>query len=153
MSANSLGLCVLGLGNPLMGDDGIGVIVARRLRQLEIKGARVFEAGTPGYGLFDVFAEEKRVVFIDAVDSGSRPGSVDWIDPQAVMADQARQSLHQVGLADVLSLLDMEQNEPWVRVIGIQPQQINVGAEISDELNGKLVDITETTLSMIKSIV
>ncbi len=153
MSANSLGLCVLGLGNPLMGDDGIGVVVARRLRELEIKGARVFEAGTPGYGLFDVFAEEKRVVFIDAVDSGSSPGSVDWVDPQAVIEDKARQSLHQVGLADVLSLLDMAQNKPWVRVIGIQPQQINVGVEISEELNGKLVDITETTLAMIKSIV
>ncbi len=153
LPTSALELYVLGLGNPLMGDDGIGVVIARKLRNHKISGTKVFEAGTPGYGLTDTLMSKRRVVFIDAVDSGSAPGSVFWVDPDSIMSDWNRQSLHQVGLADVMSLMMVQEKDPWVRIIGIQPQRIAAGSNISDALNQQLPDMTKKIVSMIKSVV
>ena len=136
-----------------MGDDGIGVIIARKLRNHKISGTKVFEAGTPGYSLMDTLLSKRRVVFIDAVDGGCSPGSVFWVDPDSILADWNRQSLHQVGLADVMSLITAEEKDPWVRIIGIQPHKISVGSEISHALSQQLPDMTKKIVSMIKSVV
>ncbi len=136
-----------------MGDDGIGVVIARKLRNHKISGTKVFEAGTPGYGLMDTLHSKRRVVFIDAVDGGSSPGSVFWVDPDSIVADWNRQSLHQVGLADVMSLLSAEEKDPWVRIIGIQPYRITGGSDISDALTQQLPEMTKKIVSMIKSVV
>src|SRR3990172_8632234 len=98
-------LLVLGLGNQLMSDDGVGVVVARRLQSWPMSGVRVVAAGTPGFDLADILAAQARVLFIDAVDAGRAPGAVFWVEPESIMRDWGRQSLHQVGLADVLSLM------------------------------------------------
>lgn len=143
------GLLVLGLGNQLMGDDAIGVVVARRLRKRPMSGVSIAAGGTPGYGLLDMLPTHRGVVFIDAVDAGRAPGAVFWVEPESILRERHRQSLHQVGLADVLALMAVAGEMPWVRIIGVQPQYIGAGAKISGALRRRLPIITGKTAEMI----
>ena len=144
------GPLVVGLGNPLMGDDGIGVTVARDLRFRRSIGAPVIEAGTPGFGLLELLMDERPVVFIDAVDAGRTPGSVFWVDPDKVAGEALPYSLHQVTLADVIELLEATGTRADIRIIGIQPEKIGVGFDLSDVLEDRLSEIIATTETMLR---
>jgi len=144
-------LAVFGIGNQLMGDDGIGVLVARRLSRQSLAGVEVIEAGAPGFGLMDMIAPRSEAIFIDAVDAGLSPGSVFWVDPAAIVAYRSRQSLHQVGLADILSLMEVAGGAARVRIIGIQPERVGAAADITDSLRRRLPVITDRAADMIKA--
>ncbi len=144
------GPLVVGLGNPLMGDDGIGVTVARDLRFHRSIGAPVIEAGTPGFGLIELLTDERPVVFIDAVDAGRTPGSVFWVDPNEVAGETLRYSLHQVTLADVIDLLKVTGAQADIKIIGIQPEKIGAGFNLSDVLEDRLSEIIATTETMLR---
>ncbi len=144
-------LLVLGLGNQLMSDDGIGVVVARRLQRRPMAGVRVVAAGTPGFELADTLAAQSRVIIIDAVDDGRTPGSVFWVEPESIMSDLNRQSLHQVGLGDVLALMAVVGRMPWVGIIGVQPMLIEAGPRLSAPLRRRLPIITTNAVGMVES--
>jgi hydrogenase maturation protease len=143
---------VIGLGNPLMGDDGIGVVVARDLQARAAVGALVVEAGTPGFGLVDVLTEDRTLIFIDAVDAGAKPGSVFWVDPADLIDESHRLSLHQITLRDVLELLGQDRLRSRVKIIGIQPHDLGAGIGLSGELDASLADIIAATESMINEV-
>lgn len=144
---------VFGIGNQLMSDDGIGVIVARRLMEQGLAFAEIIDAGTPGYSLIDMMAPADRVVFIDAIYAGREPGSVFWVDPERVMQPHSRQSLHQISLSDVLSLLKVAGSRTDVRIIGIQPERTDPAESISSALNSRLGAITDEVGAMIRQLV
>ncbi len=144
------GPLVVGLGNPLMGDDGIGVTIARDLRFRRSIDAPVIEAGTPGFGLIELLPDERSVVFIDAVDGGRTPGSVFWGDPDEIGVEALRRSLHQVTLADVMELLQAPGVRPDIKIIGIQPDKIGAGLDLSEALEDRLPEIVATTETMLK---
>ena len=144
------GPLVVGLGNPLMGDDGIGVTVARDLRFRRCISAPVIEAGTPGFGLIELLTDERPVVFIDAVDAGRTPGSVFWVDPNEVAGETLRYSLHQVTLADVIDLLKATGAKADIKIIGIQPEKIGAGLDLSEALADRLPEIIESTETMLR---
>jgi len=143
------GLLVLGLGNQLMSDDAIGVVVARRLLKWPISGVSIAAGGTPGYGLLDLLSTHHGVVFIDAVDAGNASGAVFWVEPESILRERNRQSLHQVGLADVLALMAVAGEMPWVRIIGVQPQHIGAGTKLSGALRRRLPIITSKAAEMV----
>jgi len=149
-SQTTEGPLVVGLGNPLMGDDGIGVTVARDLRFRDSIGVPVIEVGTPGFGLIELLTTERPVVFIDAVDAGRRPGSVFWVHPGEVAGEVLRHSLHQVTLADVIELLEAAGAGADIKIIGIQPEKIGAGFNLSDALEDRLPEIIATTETMVR---
>jgi hydrogenase maturation protease len=146
-------LLVLGVGNPLMGDDGIGLVVARALQRRGITGVEIVEAGTPGFGLIDMLSSVREAVLIDAVDAGCAPGAVFWVDPAEVTARWKRQSLHQVGLGDVVSLMAVADRDTSIRIIGIQPGAIGHSDELSRELQLRLRAITGQAAEMVSGLV
>jgi hydrogenase maturation protease len=100
---------VLGVGNPLIGDDGIGPVVVSRLRNERLPaGVELIDAGTSAFTVFDVVTGGRDVILIDAVQiAGGRPGTVVELDltPAAAMRHGApRFSLHEVDLAGVFAL-------------------------------------------------
>jgi hydrogenase maturation protease len=140
---------VVGLGNPLMGDDGIGITVVRNLRSRCGIGARIVEAGTPGFGLIDLLVEDRTVIFIDAVDGGSDPGSVFWVNPAEIAGESTRFSLHQITLKDVLDLLGETRLRSRMKIIGIQPQYVGVGVGLSQSLENKMGEIISAAEAMV----
>ena len=150
MSVPVKDILILGIGNPLMGDDGAGIEAIEMLKKKELPaGVSVQEAGVPGWGLPSWFEGHSKVILVDAVQMGARPG--DWKrfranDLHLVMEDGAL-SLHQPDLACGLTLAQALDLLPADLVLyGIEPAQITAGAAISPEVQSTLSDIVENIM-------
>lgn len=78
---------VIGLGNDLMGDDAIGILAARSLKEQVSETADVVESSLHGAALLDIFVGYRRAIVIDAIHTGTRPpGSIFDIDPATLTA-------------------------------------------------------------------
>ena len=147
---------VLGIGNPLMGDDGVGIRVVEMLAQKELPpGVKVEEAGLPGWGLPSWFEGQSKVILVDAVQMGQKPGT--WKrfpsgELQVVMEDGAL-SLHQPDLACGLALSQALDLLPQNLVLyGIQPAEVSAGTALSPEVHASLQDILESILNEVAKV-
>ncbi len=121
---------VLGLGNVLLGDDGIGAAALARLsRNYRVPpGVKLEDGGTLGLSLLDLIAEAERVILVDAVRAEAAPGTLVRIDGDDVMdAVRDRLSPHQVGVADVLDAARLINRYPSVvTLIGLVPEALDL---------------------------
>ena len=147
------GVVVLGLGNVLMQDEGIGVHLVNLLAEkYEFDPAiQLIDGGTTGTDLLPYFDQNKRIMILDAVDFGKEAGHVDVILNEDIMARfKSKLSLHHLGLSDVLStlrLLDIEPDE--ICLIGMQPSKMELGLEPTDDVRPhfrKALEIIQTKL-------
>ena len=122
---------MLGLGNVLLGDDGIGAAAVDRLeRDYHIPPeVRLVEGGTLGLSLLDEIAQARHVILVDAVATDSPPGSLVRLDGSDVMdAVRERLSVHQVGVADLLNAARLIGRYPAsVVLLGLVPGSIRLG--------------------------
>ena len=97
---------VLGLGNPILTDDGIGIKVVRAARACCRAGEVAFaEASVGGLRLLDVLEGYERVIIVDAIQMpGRRPGEVFWLSAPELCASLHSGSSHDLSLAGALSL-------------------------------------------------
>lgn len=94
---------ILGIGNLLMGDEGIGVLAARHLEQAGLGGrAIVMDGGTGGFHLLGCFTEHKRVILIDAALDGRQPGTVSLLHPRFARDFPKCLGAHDIGLRDLV---------------------------------------------------
>ena len=135
-------ILILGLGNPLLGDEGIGVRVIEELKKHRLPdGVSVVDGGTSGLGLVSLMEGRDRVIVVDAADMGRPPGSVVSFTREEIKLEtgEALFSLHQVGLAEALALADALQVTPnELTIIGVQPLSMEPGAELSPEGEGAI---------------
>jgi len=122
---------VLGLGNVLLGDDGIGAAALDALeRDYRIPPeVRLVEGGTLGLSLLDEIAEARHVILVDAVATDAPPGTLVRLDGAEVMdAVRDRLSVHQVGVADLLNAARLIGRYPAsVVLLGLVPDLIGLG--------------------------
>lgn len=128
-------LLVLGLGNVILGDDGLGAAAVARLesRYRIPAGVRLEDGGTLGLALLDMIAEARNVILVDAVRTGDPPGTLVRIDGDDVMdAVRDRLSPHQVGVADLLDVARLMDCYPaTVTLLGLTPENIELSVERS----------------------
>lgn len=138
---------VLGVGNILLSDEGIGVRVVEAFqhRYAVPEGVEVVDGGTAGIDLLDLLAEHEHVIVVDAVSSGEAPGSVVRLAGDAVPAFfRARISPHQLGISDVLGALRLLDQQPSELVlIGIVPASLEMGLALSPPLAARLDELVE----------
>jgi hydrogenase maturation protease len=139
MQASSDGkrLLVIGVGNMLRGDDGVGVRVAQALAERPLpEHVTVLDGGTEGLDLLFHLEEADRVILIDAAQMGRPPGEakVFGTDRLAEAADIGFSSTHGFGIAEVLALGRSLGIEPHVTVVGIQPEDACVRDGLSESL-------------------
>ena len=122
---------MLGLGNVLLSDDGIGAAAIARLeRGYRIPlGVRLIEGGTLGLSLLDEIAEADHVILVDAVAADAPPGSLIRLDGDEVTdAVRDRLSVHQVAVADLLNAARLIGRYPdSVILLGLVPGAIALG--------------------------
>ncbi len=135
---------VIGLGNILLGDDGIGVHVVRQLAANPGKapGLRPLDGGTLGFRLMDVFAHSDAILLVDAAELGEPPGAVRLLERDALnrhVRRAGRVSAHEAGLVDLLTLARLEGHSPsHLALLGIQPERIDWGETLSVPLSHAL---------------
>ena len=125
------GVLVLGLGNVLCGDDGVGVaIVHRLLAEYEIpEGVEVLDGGTLGMSLLSLVSDTEDLVLVDAVRADAPPGTLVVVEGDDVVPTVSeRLSPHQVGVADVLAAARFLDRYPRrVVVLGVVPETLELG--------------------------
>ena len=147
---------VLGAGNILLSDEGIGVRVVEALQQRYRvpEEVEVLDGGTCGMDLLDVIAGRDRLILVDAVDTGSPPGTVVRLeDDQIPAVFRTRSSPHQLGLPDVLALLRLLEAAPArVTVIGVQPASLDIGLELTPPIAERLDVLVEMVAGELAAI-
>ena len=129
---------VIGLGNPLMGDDGLGLVVLDELRTGYAMPPEVelVDGGTWGMNLLPVIEDADELILIDAIDVGAAPGTPVKLERYALPRYLATKiSPHQVDLRDVLALAELRGTLPPNTVaFGLQPDSIELRNSLSDRL-------------------
>jgi hydrogenase maturation protease len=136
------GCAVIGLGNPLMGDDGFGLVALARLRdEWMLDGVELADGGTWGMSLLPLIEDADRVVLLDAIASGAEPGDVVVLERERLPIYLTRKlSPHQVDMRDVLATAEWRGKLPAETVaIGVEPSVVTMGLELSPEVE-KAVD-------------
>lgn len=138
---------VIGVGNLLLKDEGVGVHVAQELQKKPLPSqVEVLDGGVAGMGLLDFFPEAGKVLLIDAVDMNLHPGAVVRFTPEEVRAKEGglRFSSHDIGLLEVLDVAKvLHQRPPEVVIIGIQPKEISWGMELTSEVQAAVAKAVE----------
>ncbi|MBT9386267.1 hydrogenase maturation protease [Pseudooceanicola sp. CBS1P-1] len=143
---------VLGLGNTLLGDDGIGVRVAEALLAQRAPGLRAIDGGTMGFRLADTLARSAACICVDAADLGAAPGTVRQLsleDLTARFATGGRSSAHEAGLLDLLGLVRLEGRlPPHLAIVAIQPAVLDWGETLSPVVAAALPRACEMVLQI-----
>jgi hydrogenase maturation protease len=147
---------ILGLGNILLQDEGVGVRVVEQLqRQYRIAGTvEVLDGGTAGMSLLEHIRNRDHLIVVDAVRTGQAPGTVITLCGEEVPAFfQSRVSPHQMGLADTLGVLDLMGEKPAeVTVIGVEPRDLDVGLELSDLVSTRVDELVIRLVGKLRSL-
>jgi len=94
---------ILGVGNLLMGDEGVGVAAIRRLEQNGLAAhAELVDGGTSGFHLLGLFRDQPRIILIDATTDGQPPGTVSLIHPRYASDFPPTLTAHDIGLKDLI---------------------------------------------------
>lgn len=129
---------VLGLGNILLGDEGVGVRVARALATEDLPAdVDVLEVGTAILDALPAIETADRLIVVDAVKADGSPGSVYRIPFDEMLRPAVIASLHGFDLSRVLALSGREQ-VPEVVVIGVEPHSISWSLDLSEPVNDAL---------------
>ena len=134
MPGESSKVVVLGLGNILHSDDGIGPQAIGRLRQdpRMRNDVSLIEGGTLGLELLTYIWDCSYLLVLDAVDVGQPPGTLIRMSGQELQALPGQGSVHQLGVADLLVALRVLANRtPEVVLLGVQPASTEWGTELS----------------------
>ena len=149
-------LLVLGLGNVLLEDDGLGVAaVSLLLDRYDVPpGARVLDGGTLGLSLLPYLEGADAVILVDAVLADGPPGTLVRLDGDDVPAAIAtRLSVHQVGVADLLEAARWLGSYPGrVVLLGVVPASMELGVALSPAVNAALPDLVERVVAEARAL-
>jgi hydrogenase maturation protease len=142
---------VIGLGNPIMGDDGFGLAVLRRVQECwqVPSDVELLDGGTWGMRLLPMIEGARRVLVLDAIDAGASPGAsivLEGADLPRYFSHKL--SPHQIDLREVLGLAELRGTLPDELVaIGAQPERVELCAELSPALAGRVDEIAEQVVA------
>lgn len=145
---------VIGIGNILLKDEGVGVHAVRALQEEGLPpDVEVIDGGTATMELLSILQEADRVVVIDAVKGGGAPGTLYRVTPKELMGGGERPlSLHQVGLLEVLQMARQLGSQAEVVIIGVEPKEISWGMELTPEVEQKLPRVVEIVLKELGTV-
>lgn len=153
--ASGVGTVVLGLGNPLLGDDGLGLTVLSRLAEEWDLPPEVelVDGGTWGMSLLLPIEDAERLILVDAIDQGRAPGEPITLERHELpLLLHMKLSPHQIDLRDALAVAELRGRLPeHVVALGIQPERVGLGTELSATLEGKVEELTARVVERLEA--
>lgn len=142
---------VVGIGNILMRDDGIGPAVAERLEKSYDWGpeVEVFDAGAPGMELAYLIEDRNWLILVDALEAEGDVGSVKWFDHDQIVDGNVpiRVGPHDPGIREAILRLELIGHAPRrVELLGVVPETVDLGSDLSP---GALKGVEAATVALL----
>jgi hydrogenase maturation protease len=143
-ASSGVQVLVLGIGNILLRDDGVGIRVLQALERGFPRDERLsfVDGGTIGFMLSALVEQAPDLLVIDAVRMAAPPGSVRCFENEAMdhFLTGRRSSVHEIGLRDVLDMARLTGTLPRRRVlVGVEPGTVELGEQLSPEVGRGVV--------------
>ncbi|MFC2004869.1 HyaD/HybD family hydrogenase maturation endopeptidase [Chloroflexota bacterium] len=144
---------VLGVGNLLLKDEGVGIHVINALQDSLLPPSaevEIIDGGTSP-NVLPLLDGAEKLIIIDAVEGGGEPGTIYRFRAGDVeLEDKCVLSMHQIGLLEDLEMMEhMEGKQRDAIIIGVEPKEMGVGLELSSELEQKIPQIVKVVLKEI----
>lgn len=146
---------VLGVGNVLLTDDGVGSVVAQSLIDDPLpfpEGTRILDGGTLGLELITELDDVALLVFVDAVDHRAEPGAISvWSGKEVSRVFSRPLSVHQVGVGELLGTLQLAGRfPPEVWVVGVQPADLEPAVGLSPPVEAAVPALRQKVLEVVR---
>jgi len=149
-------ITALGIGNLLLKDEGVGVHLVQKLTGIvDDANINIIDAGTYPDFLSLVDDSTDKLIIIDAVKAGDKPGTIYRFSFDNIDLNSAPPiSLHEIGVLDSLKIMALLNRQPKSTVvIGIEPKTIDFGLELSPEVEEKLPRIINLVIKEIEETI
>ena len=142
-------IVVLGLGNPLMADEGVGGFLVNKLLEKKdsYPGIDFIDAGTGGMSILHLITERKKVIIIDCAYMGKQPGTIVRFTPSQIntVKKLLHYSLHEVDIMKVIELArQLNQCPDDIVIFGVEPEKIELQNNLNPALLKKIDEYLET---------
>jgi len=147
-------ILVIGVGNEYRSDDAVGLVVARRLRQLSIGNVTVIEASGEGTDLMESWKGADTVIIVDAASSGAKPGTIHRIDARAqrIPTGLLRYSTHAFSVGEAVELARaMNRLPPRMVVYGVEGERFDEGTVLSRAVQASVGTVVELVLKQLRT--
>lgn len=146
---------ILGVGNVLLSDEGVGVraVEALRRRYRMPLNVKCVDGGTMGLGLLPCLDGCTDVIIVDAVIPRGSPGKIHrftWDEASREGAPALKSTVHQIGVSELLMIAGFEGMRPRVRVVGIEPHDLSPGLGLSPLIAKRLPFVLQALKSEIR---
>ena len=150
-------LLVLGVGNTVLMDEGIGVHAIhdfwKEKENWDEALVDFIDGGTFTQDIFYLFEDYENILVLDIVRAGHAPGSLYCLEEDDLRKDEKQMlSLHDIDLLDSLGMAQMRGHRPYLRVVGIEPEKIDWGMEMTPTLTAALPAFMELARQQIRDI-
>jgi hydrogenase maturation protease len=143
---------VIGVGNTILSDDGVGVHAARLL-QLDPRvppGVTILDGGTIGLELVPYASDACRLLLLDAMNSGQAPGTLARMMGRDLLGRTSASSAHQLGVTDLIAaVLLVSRHAQDIVVLGIQPASTDWGTRLSPAVDGALASLVDAAVAQL----
>jgi hydrogenase maturation protease len=137
-------ILIAGLGNLLLRDDGVGVHAVRRFQESADQRYRAVEVGCAVLDALHLLEWSEKILLIDAMKAGGSPGTVYWVPSIEELDDgPVPASLHELSIVQALRMIDQTRS-PEVSIIGIEPEIIDYGLDLSPSVEAALPLVLQT---------
>jgi hydrogenase maturation protease len=142
---------VVGVGNVLLKDEGIGCHVLQALRETDLSDVEIIDGGT-SLDALQLCEDAEKLIIVDAVRGGGTPGQIYRFRPEDItLEEEPILLLHDMSFVNSLKLMRLWHNIGEAIIIGIEPRDIGWGLELSPELQEKLPRVVDAVLAELGS--
>ncbi len=145
-------IAVLGLGNLMRTDDAVGMLALQRLRadRRFPQSVSLIEGGTLGLDLLYPLEDITHLLALDAVDAGARPGTLLRYNGDEIDLLPIAKSVHLLGFSDLIGALRLTESAPReIVVLGVQPEKIDWGTELTPTVEAALATLVENAIGQV----
>lgn len=144
-------ILVLGVGNLLLKDEGVGIHVIRTLEKEELPpNVSLMDGGTGGLHLISWIQDYNRIIMVDATLDHNPPGTIRLIRPRYATDFPPLMSAHEIGLRDMIEAMILTEKLPDIQLIVVSAEDISeVGMELTPAVEAAVPEVVE----MVKQII
>jgi hydrogenase maturation protease len=147
-------LLIMGIGNYLMGDEGVGPHLAECLIQPKLpEDVDALDGGTGGFHLLEYFETYETIILVDATLDGRAPGTIRLIRPRFASDFPPAMSTHDIGLKDMVSALQLMDKMPDIHLFVVSIESIQQqGIELTPVLQSILPQLEQQVLNLAEEL-